>query len=305
MNGFGSTCTSDIAEIMSLSILNECALRWLVIGADGLIGSALVDMLKSYGVQVAATSRRKGSGLMPLDLAMDSMQWVLPPCDIALLCAGITSMADCEANQEAAACINVDAQLALAERIWDRGGFVVFLSSSSIFDGAREIPSAGTTPPVPMQAYGRQKAAAEAVLREAAAGRGLTIIRPTKILARKMPLLRGWEDSLATGGVIAPHSRRWMAPLHISMATASILNISTTMISGTWHLSAHEDISYADFALRWALASGFPHERVCPQANSDTLPQRTRLNMDLTTRHFGINPFSVDDVVAALAREML
>jgi len=289
---------------MSLSILNECKLRWLVIGADGLMGSALLDMLKSHGVQVVGTSRRTGSALMRFDLATDPMQWVLPPCDIALLCAATTCMADCEANPIATACINVDAQLALAEHIWDRGGFVVFLSSNSIFDGASEIPSIAT-PPAPTHAYGRQKVTAEAVLRETAAGRGLTIIRTTKILAKQTPLLRGWYATLATGGIIVPHSRRWMAPLHSGMATTSILNIAAAMTSGTWHLSAHEDISYADFALRWAAAIGYQHDRVCPYANSDTLPQRTRMNMDLTTRHFGIKPFFVDDVVAALAREIL
>ncbi|MBI4983952.1 MAG: sugar nucleotide-binding protein [Rhodocyclales bacterium] len=239
---------------------------------------------------------------MSRECAGDPQQWQRPACDIALVCAAAARLVDCEANQSATARVNVAAPLALAQRVWAQGGFVVFLSSSGIFDGCRDLP-APATPPAPLNAYARQKAAAEASLLAAASGRGLAIVRPTKILARQTPLLRAWEDALAARSVIAPHAWRRMSPLHLDTAADAMLVIAAARAHGIWHLSASEDVDYADFARRWAAARGFPPDRIQPLAGDDPAAQRARLDMTETTRRFDIKPPSVDDTIAALQKE--
>jgi hypothetical protein len=75
------------------------------------------------------------------------------------------------------------------------------------------------------------------------------------------------------------------------------------MQSGVWHISANEDISYADFAILLASAMGFPHSLVSFYYNNDFLSSRTRLNMDSTMRYFGIKAPSIKDVISDLGRE--
>ncbi|MBX3549753.1 MAG: NAD-dependent epimerase/dehydratase family protein [Xanthobacteraceae bacterium] len=60
---------------------------------------------------------------------------------------------------------------------------VIFLSSTSIFGIPDELPIRRSTPPKPVEAYGRTKVAAEAVCREfIARGLDVTLIRPRTIL---------------------------------------------------------------------------------------------------------------------------
>lgn len=278
------------------------SLRWLVIGADSLIGAALHTTLKTRGAEVTGTSRRAGSPHLPLDLAADPRQWQLPGCDIAIICAAESRLADCERDPQTTSRINVAAPLALSLRIRAQGGFVVFISSSSVFDGLDHLP-APDTPPAPVHVYGRQKAEAEASMRQAATDRSLAIIRPTKILSRHTPLLREWETALASAATITPHAWRWMAPLHLNSAVKGMIAIAASRADGIWHLSGEEDIDYADFALRWASALNYPSALIMPQTGGNPLPQRARLDMSTTTRRFGIAPPGVDDTIAALQRE--
>lgn len=288
-----------MAATTNSSTLNEP--RWLVVGVDGLIGGALVTALAASGRSVTGTTRRKDTTHAPLDLAADPGEWTLPPGDIAILCAAATRIADCEANPGLTARINVEAPRALAERLWARGCFVVFLSSSGVFDGVSELPTPAT-PPLATNAYGRQKVVAETALLAAARGRGLAIIRPTKVLSAATPLLSEWDTALASGHSITPHAWRSMAPLHRDAATAGILAIAAARESGIWHLSGAEDVNYAEFALRWAAVRGYPLALVVPQAGSNSAP-RARLDMSATTRRFGIAAPTVATTISALARE--
>lgn len=290
-----------MAATTNSSTSNEAPPHWLVIGADGLIGAALVAELERRGQPVAGTSRRPDSRHWALDLAAAPGTWTLPAADIAVLCAAATRIADCEADPQTCTQTNIAAPLALAERVWAGGGFVVFLSSSSVFDGVATVPTTATKP-APTHAYGRHKADAEAALFAAARGRGLAIIRPTKVLAAATPLLREWRATLAAGRIITPHAWRSMAPLHIDVAAAGILAIAGKREAGIWHLSGAEDVDYADFARRWAAANGYPANLVAPRTNAGAA-SRARLDMTATTHRFGIIAPTLDTTVAALVRE--
>lgn len=278
------------------------ALRWLIIGADSLIGTALHTTLKAHGAKVTGTSRRPGSLHQSLDIAVEPGQWHLPDCDIAIICAAESRLADCERDPQTTARINVAAPLALSLRIRAKGGFVVFISSSSVFDGLNHLPSPDT-PPAPIHAYGQQKAEAEDYIREATTGHGLAIVRPTKILSRHTPLLREWEIALASATPITPHAWRWMAPLHLDAAVEGIIAIAASRADGIWHLSGAEDINYADFALCWASTLNYPSALIVPQTGENALAQRARLDMSTTTRRFGIASPGITETIAALQRE--
>jgi nucleoside-diphosphate-sugar epimerase len=119
------------------------AVRELIIGGDGFIGTAL---RRSLPEAVATTRRRDMVGPF-LDLLEVR---AVPACDVAYLCAGANGAKACEGSQ-AAFRVNVDAPIEIARLVAAGGGFTVFVSSMSV-----EWLST---------AYQRHKLAAEGALR--------------------------------------------------------------------------------------------------------------------------------------------
>lgn len=98
-------------------------LRFLVVGSDGRIGSALYSMLKAEREDVVGTTR-KVNCKPHLDLLHPDE---IPECDVAFLCAAI--LAD---YHEKLWSTNVEGTLQVIRRLLDRGAFPVFLSSLSV-----------------------------------------------------------------------------------------------------------------------------------------------------------------------------
>lgn len=283
---------------------HRSALRWLIVGADGLIGRHLYAALHLGGAHVQGTSRRWGSPHAFLDLAADPETWDIPEADVVVIAAAIPRIADCEKDDVLTRRINVDAVLNIAAHVWKRGAYVVFLSSSGVFDGVSNSIPTPVTPPQPLNAYGRQKMEAEYALQAAAGSpHGLSIIRPTKILGEDSPILREWQAALSAGQPIHPHAWRWMAPLSVAWAVRVMLIIAAARESGIWHLSAATDVNFAEFARRWAQLRGFPLTLVQPDEKPEAKVMRARLDMSSTTERFAIVPPSLTDMLAAMRGE--
>src|SRR5437016_3263455 len=134
----------------------------LVVGADGMIGGALLRRLHAAGRPALGTSRRPdaGQGLMSLDLAAPPDKWDGPLVAVAYVCAAVTRLEACRRDPHGAARVNVDGTVRLARLLAGQGAFVVFLSTNHVFDGTRPYrpPHEATCP---LNEYGRQKAMAE------------------------------------------------------------------------------------------------------------------------------------------------
>lgn len=266
-----------------------------------MLGHSLITSLRQNGAVALGTSRREDSQYLHLDLNETGAGANLPPADIVIITAAMTRIADCENNPEASHRVNVSGPIALAKNAWqEHNAFVVFISSSAVFDGVDELPHPHT-PTCPLNLYGSQKAETEAALVEIAGDRfGLAIIRPTKTLAHSTPLLVEWEAALARGTVIHPHAWRRMAPLSVGWTTRAIATIAANRATGIWHLSASEDVSFADFAKKWAAGRGFPSHLIHPEERPDISPSRARLDMQTTMQRFGLSSPTLDTVVSDL-----
>lgn len=103
----------------------------LVIGATGLIGTALCDELGRRNLPFKGTTRYPGCEhpwLIGFDLRFPSVA-ALPECSVLYLVAAIAGFGPCEDNQNAWR-INVDANNELIDRYPD--AFVVFISSDVV-----------------------------------------------------------------------------------------------------------------------------------------------------------------------------
>lgn len=104
---------------------------------------------------------------------------------------------------------------------------------------------------MPINEYGRQKAAAEKEI--SALGGRAGIIRPTKVLTRTTPLINSWVKSLSGGKKISAWEDCYFSPISLNYAINAIALIAYAEQSGISHVSGSDDISYAHFAQMLAI----------------------------------------------------
>ena len=266
----------------------------LVVGADGLLGSAVASRLEAEGCRVIRTSRRGSPGTIPLDLASLPAAWSPPPgLAAAVICAAVTSTDECRTRPDDCRRVNVDATCALGRRLADAGSRIVFLSTNLVFDGRTPFTPA-TAPRHPHTAYGRMKAEAEERL--LALGTGTTVVRLTKVIGRSLPVIDRWRESLARGEPIRPLTDLVIAPVSLDLATTVIAAAAREPLSPILQVSARADVSYADVAARLAHRWGAAADLVRPASAAELglalehLPAHTTLDASLMRDRLGIEP---------------
>ncbi len=230
----------------------------LVVGADSVIGRALVDQALRDGLAVTGTTRRGSSSArasVRLNL-LDSLEKWEPPEGIgsAILCAGVTSLEACRRDPVATRQINVTQTVRLARHLADAGVFVTFLSTNLVFDGARPHEAADA-PTAPRTEYGRQKVAVEEALGEVADA-GHAIVRMTKVVHPEWPLLTAWVDQLREGAEVRAFQDMPCSPIPLPMVVRGLIRIARDRRPGVWQFSADSDVTYAEIARHVAARMG-------------------------------------------------
>lgn len=234
-----------------MSAVGEGDSVMLVVGVDGLVGSALFKAFGERG-RVLGTSRRAGSEHLQLDLAGEMSGLSLPEnISTAFICAGVTSLQNCRENSAASRRVNVTNTVALAERLTGMGARVVFFSTGLVFDGSKPFCRESDTVS-PQCEYGRQKVETErAVL---ALGEAAAVVRLTKVIAAGIPLFRRWREDLSAGRVIRPFTDYKMSPITVSFVVAAMRALTQKWLPGILHLSANCDLDYREAAVRLAMS---------------------------------------------------
>ena len=282
----------------------------LVVGGYGTIGQALLDRFRGEGLVVLSTwfnGRPEGVSTRSyfLDLSKDDSSWNLPkePIDIAVLCAGITSVEKCEEDPEATRRINVHGTLALAEKLAAQGAFIVFLSSDRVFSGRTLFPGVGDQPE-PASQYGLQKVEVEAGL--SVLGEEFAVVRLGKVIGPTTPIFASWLSDLRSGRQIRPFNDFFFAPISLRCAVNLIVDISVNRRSGIFHATAPDDVSYAD-AARWlADAVGARQALVEPVSGQEVLmtqvlPRSVALSTTLDLVRYG--PIGLESLCELVDRE--
>jgi len=142
----------------------------ILIGHDGMVGTAFTELLAAEGVRVTPV------GMDTLDLAdADSLaRFTAAGADVVICCAAYTNVDGAEENEALATRINGDAVGVIAKRCADAGASLIHFSTDYVFDGsgfgdAEPAPYPVDAPIAPVNAYGRSKAVGEAALRESGA----------------------------------------------------------------------------------------------------------------------------------------
>ena len=281
--------------------------RALVVGGDSEVGLALSRRLRSDGWDVVETTRRSEGDAAArrwLDLAddpADALGFLYDePVAVAYLCAAVTRIAECTADPEGTARINVMATEAVAARLMEAGAFVVFPSVNQVFDGQTAYARPGD-PPAPMSEYGRQKLAAERRL--TSLGGGVGIVRLTKVLGESYGVLDSWIERWRQGEPARPFSDLTMAPVPLEQVSGVMGRLGSLREAGIYHVSGARDIAYAEAAQIGAAAFGVGQELVEPVTVAESgvglehAPRYTALDCALTTERLGFAPPDPEPVI--------
>jgi len=274
--------------------------HYLVVGADSMVGAALITRLRQSGASVTGTTRRRdkvGSDCFFLDLSREPHLWQPPRhVDAAFLCAGITGIQTCKQKPVESRRINVEGISQIANNLHNAGAFVIYLSTNQVFDGSKPFRSPQDSRN-PVTEYGRQKAEAERrLLADGTAG---AIVRLTKVLGPANSLFSAWAHSLQGGQSIQPYSDMTFAPVPLSCVVSVLKLIGARRLNGIFHISGEKDITYEMAARIGAQAMGVEMSLVKPvkyprdDAQLEPVPAHTTLNVDALKSAIGIVPPNV------------
>lgn len=274
----------------------------LIVGGDSLIGRALYQAYKIQSVQVFATSKKGTSESIYLDLSQSFESNSLPKCEVVYLCAAISRFIACEQNPGLALRVNVAAQLELARHFLSLGAHVVFLSSNAVFDGTEEAPNENACLS-PTSLYGQLKAKAEKEL-ESIAKRyqsDLSIVRLSKVLSHRSPLIADWLSDLREGRIITAFSDITLSPISLDYAVNGLIACGKKNIQGKFHLSGQIELTYQAFAKMLASGIGLD-QRIVSVKSNDRILTHNRLGMASTEVALGIKAQDVNSLLADILK---
>jgi len=230
------------------------ALRILLLGANGQVGTELRRSLAPLGELIAATRNGQLDGEPceqadcddPTGLAV-LVERVRP--GIVVNATAYTAVDRAEQEREAAWRVNADAPGALAAACARQGARLVHYSTDYVFDGRGTRPYREDDPPNPLGVYGASKLAGEEALR--AGGASHMIFRTAWVYAahshnflRTMLRLGDERDVLR---VVADQVGTPTPASLIADVTANALRHSSQP-TGTWHLTAEGQTTWHGFA---------------------------------------------------------
>lgn len=279
----------------------------LVVGATGSIGQALFEAFSKAGRPVRGTSyRRAAPGMVPFDLLRGDLEGLLAglaPGDPVYLLSALTSPNAVAQSPELARQLNVEASRRLASAVLKKGGRLIHVSSTQVFDGT-EGGYTETSPCRPLTLYGRLKREFEEFLLGQAGDWAL--IRTDAVAAAGVgtncPVEKTYQ-SLWQGGAR-------MAVDNILSLTAmddlvlALMRLALPAPSRLYHVAARPPVSRAELAERIRRLSRFGERMDFRPVEFSQLqfpeprPRATWLDAGLLRAELGMDPVFPEDLLA-------
>ena len=238
----------------------------LLLGGDGMLGRILRENWK--GRSLAYTTRREKNDPLALycDLENSKFESDLPKAGVFILAAGITSFQGCEKTPDKAWIVNVEAVARIAKFCSRHGIRLIFLSSSSIFDGMGQDPEEAA-PPSPMTLYGKMKKEAENLVQTSKCS--FQIVRLTKIMDSSSGFIRDCSQRLDHGLKIVASPQMPVAPLRGKWVQEAIQKCLNVRENSILHLSPTDETSYYKLAGEIVVKKNLPQCNLLVQSESE------------------------------------
>jgi dTDP-4-dehydrorhamnose reductase len=139
--------------------------RILVIGANGMLGRDLVEVLRTSSRNDEVVAWDLGDiDIREEQSTMAKIESMYP--EIVINVAAFTNVDECESNEEKVFAINAEGMRHVALGALRCHAKVVYLSTDYVFDGRKKEPYLESDPPNPLNVYGRSKWKGEQYVQE-------------------------------------------------------------------------------------------------------------------------------------------
>lgn len=216
-------------------------MRILVTGADGQLGTELVQSLAELGEVVPSTL----ADLDVTDSACAERLAALRP-DWVVHTAAATDVDRCEREPDWAMAVNAAGTRRVAEGCRQAGAGLVYLSTDYVFDGQRGAPYVESDAPAPLSAYGRSKLEGE---------RAVQVVAPRWVIVRTAWLygIHGQNfvktilARAAAGTPLRVVDDQVGSPTYARDLAEAIALLLRRRLTGTWHLTNAGACSWYEF----------------------------------------------------------
>jgi len=234
---------------------------YLIIGGDGSLGKNLSSYWGEKEIKFHSSTRRSelASETRPfIDLEDPNSINLLCKYDVVVLLAAISKLSYCEENPILSRKTNVINTYKIAKLLSETKAYILFISSNQVFDGT--VPFVGyDNVRMPVNEYGRQKVEVEDLISKLPK---YGILRLTKVIHHELELLIDWENKLKNGIDIYAFDDMSLAPVYITDVLSKIDNIIKNKSNGVFQCASDQDISYYDFAMKFAKEKGFSSKNI-------------------------------------------
>ncbi len=229
-------------------------MRWLVVGANGMLGQDLVTALGAAGHFVLGVDRGE---IDVTDRASTDRAVLGSDYDVVVNCAAWTAVDAAEENEAAAFAVNAVGPAHLARATRQSGARLVQISTDYVFDGDARSPYPEDGDLAPRSAYGRTKGAGEWAVRAE---------QPDHLIVRTAWLYgaRGacFPKTMATlvadrGAVSVVDDQVGQPTWTVDLAGLVIRLVEAGAPAGTYHGTASGQVSWYGFARAVVASAGF------------------------------------------------
>ena len=228
------------------------ALKWLITGAGGMVGTDLRNELAAAGDEVIALTR---SDLDVCDARLVTEVVAQNRPDVIVNCAAYTKVDLAETEESAANAVNGSAVELLAHAANDVDALLVHLSTDFVFEGRKGEPYEPGDPTAPLSAYGRSKLLGEIA---AAHARKSLIVRTSWLFGIHGPnFVEAIRNQIRKGTnplrVVSDQRGR---PTYTPHLAGAIVRLARADARGVVHYADEDECSWFDFARAIAEESG-------------------------------------------------
>lgn len=274
-------------------------LRVLQFGASGQLGRELLARAASGNVDIEALSR---AHIDLTDVAAVIKAVRRAKADLVINAAAYTAVDRAEGEEALASAVNAAAPQAMAQACAERGLPFLHVSTDYVFGGEKAGAWTEDDPVCPINAYGRSKAAGEAVV--AAAGGRATIVRTSWLFSPYgsnfvRTMLRLAQNRPRLSVVDDQHGRPTAAGdlADFILSTAPRLVDGDSAATGVFHFAGAGTTTWRGLAEAVLAMSNGPRPPVDPIATADypapaRRPRNSELDCSRIERVFGVRPRS-------------
>ncbi len=282
--------------------------RFVVLGANGLVGARLCRILAKEPVTVVGLGRGQLTGgvfryleadLTRFETLGETLQSARP--DVVINCAGLTDVDACENKRLEAWEINAELPARLAEYSRQLGFHLVHVSTDYVFDGEKG-PYDVDDLPNPRGVYALTKHAGEQAVK--ALGGSWTIARTAVVYgwpqANRSNFGAWLVSSLKAAKPVRLFEDQFVSPSLALNVAQMLFELGRRRLTGIWHTAGASVVDRVTFGRALCRVFGFSESLITPSRIADAnlaspRPPRCGLKVDRTSSELVARPLALED----------